>query len=137
MLKISKEKLERVISAAKDHEENAGRWDQVVQNSFNDNEISPMAGELHDPATNFSLAELFEELNDSEKASLIALSMIGRGEVDAEDFDKAMGLALAEDTSQATTYLLRIPMVADYLEEGLQKLGYSLDVGRVLELHSI
>ncbi len=123
MLKISKEKLARVILSAKEHEENAGHWDEVVQNSFNDNEISPIADELHDPVENFSLSEVFEGLNDAEKASLIALSMIGRGEVDAKDFEKAMSLALAEDTDRAATYLLRIPMVADYLEEGLQKLA--------------
>ena len=134
MLKISKEKLAYVISCAKEYEENAGRWDQVVQNSFNDNVISPMAEELHDPAANFFLSEIYETLDDTEKASLIALSMIGRGEVDAKDFNKAMSLALAEDADHAATYLLRIPMVADYLEDGLQKLGYSLSQGRVLEL---
>jgi hypothetical protein len=126
MLKISKEKLAYIISSAKEQEENAGRWDAVVENSFNDNNVPPIAEELHDPAANTSLSEMVDELNKAEKASLIALSMIGRGEVEAKDFAKAMSLAEAEDTDRAATYLLRIPMVADYLEEGLMKLGCSV-----------
>jgi hypothetical protein len=63
--------------------------------------------------------------------------MVGRGEIAAKDFDKAMRLAEAEDTDSAATYLLRIPMVADYLEEALHKLGYSVRGRRMPELHEI
>ena len=55
----------------------------------------------------------------------------------AKDFDKAMRIAEAEDMDRAATYLLRIPMVADYLEEALLKLGYSVRGRRVPELHNI
>lgn len=136
MLKISKEKLAHVISTAREYEEHAGQWDQVVQNSFNDIEISPLADELQAPAANFSLAEFLEELNVPEKASLIALAMIGRCEVDAQDFDQAMAKAIAEDAEKAATYLLRIPMVAEYLEDGLQKLGDSLNAWQAPELQN-
>jgi Protein of unknown function (DUF3775) len=137
MLKISKEKLAYIISSAKEYEETAGCWDEVVRDSFNDNVVSPLGDELYDPGANSSLSEVVEDLNDAEKASLIALSMIGRGEVNAENFDRAMSLALAEDTDRAVTYLLRIPMVAEYLEEGLQRLGYSLNGRRVPELQKV
>lgn len=137
MLKISKEKLAYIISSAKEHEESAGRWDEIVQNSFNDNAVFPIADELHDAAAGSSLSEVVDSLDRAEKASLIALSMIGRGEIEAKDFDKAMRIAEAEDTDRAATYLLRIPMVADYLEEALLKLGYSVRGRRIPEMHEI
>lgn len=137
MLKISKEKLAHIISSAKEHDESAGHWDKVVDNSFNDTMTSPIADELTTPSGHASLLDMVDELNDVEKASLIALSMIGRGEVSPRDFDKAMTLALAEDTDRAATYLLRIPMVSEYLEEGLEKLSSARTVTRLAEMHKV
>jgi hypothetical protein len=137
MLKISKEKLAYIISSAKEHEESAGRWDEIVQNSFNDNAVFPITDELHAAVSGSSLSEVVDGLNRAEKASLIALSMVGRGEIEAKDFDKAMRIAEAEDTDRAATYLLRIPMVADYLEEALLKLGYSVRGRHMPELRNI
>lgn len=134
MLKISEEKLAYVILSAKEHEEHAGRWDEIVQNSFNETSVSPISDELQGTTARSSLSAVVDELNEAEKTSLIALSLIGRGEVEADDLDKAMSIAQAEDTDRATNNLLGSPMVASYLEEGLEKLTHSANDSHAGEL---
>ena len=43
------------------------------------------------------------------------------------ELDEAIRMARAERTNPTEAYLLGIPLLADYLEEGLDKLGYSIE----------
>jgi hypothetical protein len=58
---------------------------------------------------------------------LVALAWLGRGTFSADEFDEAVATAFAERTNPTERYLLGIPLLADYLEEGLDKLGYSVE----------
>ena len=66
-------------------------------------------------------------LNYDEQANLVALAWIGRGTFEKEELDEAVETARAERINATANYLLGIPLLADYLEEGLEKLGYSVD----------
>jgi hypothetical protein len=66
-------------------------------------------------------------LNEDEQASLVALAWIGRGSFSAEELDDAIETAKSERVNRTDNYLLGIPLLADYLEEGLDKLGYSVE----------
>lgn len=66
-------------------------------------------------------------LNEDEKAGLTAVMWIGRETFEAEEFDEAFETARAEATAPTEDYLLGIPMLADYLEDGLNALGLSLE----------
>jgi hypothetical protein len=52
---------------------------------------------------------------------------IGRGTYEAYELDEAKETAEAEATNPTEDYLLGIPLLADYLEEGLTKLGIEID----------
>ena len=67
------------------------------------------------------------DLNEDEQASLVALTWIGRGSYGPEELDEALATARAERVNATEDYLLGIPMLADYLEEGLDRLGYSVE----------
>lgn len=127
MLSISKQKLANVIWHAKKFEENNGHWDQVVHGSFQEDMASSHDDDLSPVTTRSELTEIVDELSEAEKISLIAVSMVGRGTVEADQFDKAIALAKTEVINRAGNYLLGIPMVGDYLEEGLDKLSYLFD----------
>ena len=73
------------------------------------------------------LAGFINALNDDEQAHLVALVWIGRGTFEPEELDEAVETAKAERTTATSRYLLGIPLLADYLEEGLEKLGYSVE----------
>lgn len=77
---------------------------------------------------NWAEAELrafIAALNDDEKASLTAITWIGRDTFDADDLEEAIATARAEATAPTEDYLVGMPLFADYLEDGLEKLGIS------------
>ena len=66
-------------------------------------------------------------MNEDEQASLVALAWIGRGSFGPEELDEALDTARTEHVNRREEYLLGMPMLADYLEEGLDRLGYSVE----------
>ena len=62
-------------------------------------------------------------LNEEEQAALTAIMWIGRETFDASEFDEAFDTARAEATAPTEDYLMGVPMLADYLEDGLSALG--------------
>ena len=66
-------------------------------------------------------------LNHDEQASLVALMWVGRGTYEAEEFDEAVETARAEHMNATVRYLMGMPLLSNYLEEGLEKMGFSVD----------
>jgi len=64
-------------------------------------------------------------MNDDEKASLVALTWIGRETFEAGDLAEAIATAKEEATSPTENYLVNMPLFADYLEAGLEAVGIS------------
>ena len=81
-----------------------------------------------DDATEQELREVISGLNDDERADLIALVYIGRGDMEPEEWGAAVRLAQErEDARGASTadYLIGIPNLGDLLDEGLALMGRS------------
>ncbi|MEX1661555.1 DUF3775 domain-containing protein [uncultured Thioclava sp.] len=73
------------------------------------------------------LRSFIATMNEDEQASLTAVMWIGRETFDASELDEAIATAKAEATAPTEDYLMGIPMLADYLEDGLSALGVSLE----------
>ena len=73
------------------------------------------------------LRAFIASLNEDEQAALTAIMWIGRETFDASEFDEAFETARAEATAPTEDYLLGVPMLADYLEDGLNALDISLE----------
>ena len=59
--------------------------------------------------------------------SLVALAWIGRGSFGPEELEEALATARAERSNRTEEYLLGMPLLPDYLEEALDRLGYSVE----------
>jgi hypothetical protein len=70
-------------------------------------------------------------LNEDEESDLVALAWVGRGTYDVADWDEARRTAREERTTRTEKYLLGMPMLADYLAEGLDAM--SVDPGEAEE----
>ncbi len=79
------------------------------------------------PANNAVLSNYIEDLNRDEQASLVACMWIGRETFGAEDLSEAILTAKQEATGPTADYLLAEPLLADYLEAGLEALGYDVE----------
>ena len=69
------------------------------------------------------LRDLIADLNVDEAAELVALAWIGRGDFDAGEWTEALEEARRRGNKRTAAYLLGIPMLGDYLEEGLEAIG--------------
>jgi hypothetical protein len=81
-----------------------------------------------DDATEQELRDVIAGLNDDERADLIALVYIGRGDMEAEEWGAAVRLAKEREASSSLStadWLIGIPNLGDLLEEGLAAMGRS------------
>ncbi len=81
-----------------------------------------------DDQTETEMRDVIAGLNDDERADLIALVYIGRGDLEPEEWGAAVRLARERESSAGTgtaDYLIGIPNLADLLDEGLNLMGRS------------
>jgi len=80
---------------------------------------------LQDDPDNLTRAEVVAAIDDLEpdkQAQVVALMWIGRGDMEPEEWAEAQELALERHEGGSSAYLLSHPHVADYLEEGVDRL---------------
>ncbi|BCH23769.1 hypothetical protein MesoLjLc_34270 [Mesorhizobium sp. L-8-10] len=82
-----------------------------------------LAEEEEENLTEEELRELIDDLNIDEAAELVALAWVGRGDFDAAEWVEAVAEARQRGNKRTSSYLLGMPMLADYLEEGLEAIG--------------
>ncbi|MCO5073277.1 MAG: DUF3775 domain-containing protein [Rhizobiaceae bacterium] len=79
--------------------------------------------EEQEDLTEEELRELIDDLNVDEAADLVALAWVGRGDYDAGEWAEAVAEAKRRGTSKTSKYLMGMPMLGAWLEEGLEALG--------------
>ena len=65
------------------------------------------------------LLSFIRALDLEEQISLVALAWVGRGTYEAGEWQQALDTARAEHNRRTAEYLLGLPLLGDYLEEGL------------------
>lgn len=123
MLQISPEKIAHVIVRARELDAKVGSWDSPGDSMDSDSILESRAGD----ATEDELRAFIAGLNVDEQASLVAVMWIGRETYGADELEEAIDTARAEATAPTEDYLLGVPLLADYLEDGLDALGISVE----------
>jgi len=75
--------------------------------------------------TEAELREMIDDLNEDELIDLIALTWVGRGDFGRAEWQEARDLARERQEKKASDYLLGMPTLSDYVEEGLATLGHT------------
>jgi hypothetical protein len=78
-----------------------------------------------DDPVRFELGSVIADLNDDAQIDLVTLAWLGRGDGDVEGWDELRAAAAEARNERTGDYLLGMPLLADYLEEGLSQLGLS------------
>jgi hypothetical protein len=123
MLDIAPEKVAHIIVLARELDSKVGAWDGDIDENDPDSILEARA---NDPLE-AELREFIADLNVDEQVSLVALMWVGRGTYEPEDWDEAVDTARSERVNKTESYLLGVPMLSDYLEEGLEKMGVSVE----------
>lgn len=123
MLQIAVEKVCDLIinSLALDASLESGGDDFTEIPDIDDNlEFAPPKEDGYD-----DLKRIIEKLNEEERQHLVALVWVGRGTFSVEEWEDALQEAAGLNDEHISDYLVKIPQLGDYLEEGLSELGYS------------
>jgi hypothetical protein len=126
-LEIAPEKVAHVIIKAREYDAKVGAWNDSPEEGDADEDPQAILEDFANDPTRAELAGFIDALNDDEQAHLVALAWIGRGTFEPEELDEAVDTAKSEKVNSTARYLLGLPLLADYLEEGLEKLGYAVE----------
>lgn len=123
---IAPEKVAHVIIKAREYDAKVGAWNDTTEEGDAEEDPSAILEDFSNDPTRAELAGFIGALNDDEQANLVALAWVGRGTYEKEEFAEAVETARSERVNSTASYLLGIPLLADYLEEGLEKMGFSV-----------
>jgi hypothetical protein len=123
-LEISQVKVGYVIVKARELAAKVAAWDD---GATSDHDAESILESFSDDATQAELREFIRDLNEDEQASLVALAWIGRGSFGPEELEEALATARSERVNRTDDYLIGMPLLPDYLEDALDRLGYSVE----------
>ena len=126
-LSISTEKVCFIIVKAREFDAK----DEVTEpepgsNPSDDRDISVLEDHADDPVVE-ELTTFIGALNEDEQIDLVALAWLGRGDYTADDWATVREDAAAAHNEATPTYLLGMPLLGDFLEQGLSLLGRSCE----------
>ena len=95
-------------------------------NPSDDRDISVLEDHEDDPVQE-ELTSFISSLSEDEQVDLVALAWLGRDDFEPEDWVEVRAEAARAHNETTATYLLGMPLLGDFLEEGLAMLGYSCE----------
>ena len=134
MLTIPLENLAFIIIKAREFDAEVPPVDEDSGSNPSDDAEWDVLQASADNPTYQELVDAINGLGDPERIELLALTWLGRGDYAKEEWRDAVEEARRIHDERETQYLIGTPLLADYLEEGLSQLGYSLEdyeIGRM------
>jgi hypothetical protein len=123
MLDIVTEKVCYIIIKAREFDEKVEATDPDSGSNPSDDGDVDILEDLADDPTLEELTGAIDSLNEDEQVTLLALAWLGRGDYDRADWNEAVAEAAGARDGNLTRYLVGIPQLGDYLEEGLAQHG--------------
>jgi len=127
MLTILIEKLAYIITKAREYDAEVPPVDEDSGSNPTDDAERDVLEATADNPTYQELVDAIDSLGDPERIELLALTWLGRGDFDKEQWREALKEARRIHDPRETSYLVGTPLLGDYLEEGLAQLGYSIE----------
>jgi len=95
-------------------------------NPSDDAMLSVLEDHRDDPVRR-ELVAMIGGLNEDEQIDLVALAWLGRGDGELDDWNDIRADGTGAHNRRTARYLLGMPLLGDYLEEGLSKFGHSIE----------
>jgi hypothetical protein len=126
-LSISPEKVCYIIAKAREFDAKDVVTDpNDASNPTDDAMISVLEDHRDDPVVQEIAATIFA-MSQDEQIDLVTMAWLGRGDGSIEDCDELRAEATRAHNKRTASYLLGIPLLADYLDEAISELGHSCD----------
>ena len=126
-LTISSEKVFFVIVKAREFDvKDAVTEPNPGSNPSDDKDAAILEDHADDPVVE-EITSLINSLSEDEQIDLVSLAWLGRDDYSAEDWLEIREEAARAHNKRTAAYLLGMPLLGDFLEEGLSLLGYSCE----------
>jgi hypothetical protein len=126
-LTVSPEKVCFIIVKAREFDvKDAVTEPDPGSNPTDDGEVAVLEDHADDPVLQ-ELTSFIDALSEDEQIDLVALTWLGRDDYEASDWASVRDEAARAHNRRTSSYLLGMPLVADFLEEGLSMLGHSCE----------
>lgn len=122
-LDIPTDKLGFIILKAREYDVKESDSDpDEGSNPTDDSNVDVLTDKSDDPVRDELLGAI-RELSEEERVQLVALAWLGRGTYDLSEWRTALDTARSEHRKRTAEYLLGLPLLGDYLEDGLSQFG--------------
>lgn len=125
MPEINTDKVCYIIAKARMFDVKSEVSDPGSGSNPTDEDMRDVLEDFASDPTRQELVEYIRGLDEEEQINLVALAWVGRGTYDATEWDDALETARDEHNPRTAEYLLGLPLLGDYLEEGLEAFGES------------
>lgn len=126
-LSISPEKVCYIVVKARQFEAKDVVADpDSGSNAADDQMVDVLEDQADDPVYE-ELTEFIGALDEDERADLVALTWLGRGDAGIEEWDDLRSEAARNRTERTAAYLLGLPLLSEHLQEGLSQFGLSCE----------
>lgn len=127
-LSISPDKVCYIIAKAREFDAKDVVTDpDDGSNPIDDAMVAVLEDQRDDPVVQEIAAAIFA-MSEDEQVDLVTLAWLGRGDGSLEDWDELRAEAARAHNKRTASYLLGMPLLADYLDEALAQFGHSCDV---------
>jgi hypothetical protein len=122
-LSISDEKLCFIIAKAREFDvKDVVTNPDDASNPTDDAMLAVLEDHKDDPVMQ-ELVALIDSMSVDEQVDLVALTWLGRGDGDIEDWADLRADAASAHNRRTAAYLLGIPLLADYLDDAIDQFG--------------
>ncbi|WNJ93527.1 DUF3775 domain-containing protein [Bosea sp. 685] len=122
-LAIATRKVCFILSKARQFDEKENVTDpDSGSNASDDGMVDILEDDRSDPVQH-ELTSFIHDLNVDEQIDLVALAWLGRGDAGIADWSTLQADARHAHNARTAAYLMGLPLLSDYLEEGLSLFG--------------
>jgi hypothetical protein len=126
-LSISTEKVCFVILKAREFDvKDSATIPDEGSNPADDQMVEVLEDRGDDPVV-WELAAFIGAMNEDEQIDLVTLTWLGRGDGSLQEWDELRAEAARAHNRHTVLYLLRTPLLPDYLEDGIAEFGRSCE----------
>jgi hypothetical protein len=118
-LHIRPETLCTLISLAREFQAKEEVVFPEIPDSPSDDWALQVLADHQDDANVAEFRGIVEDMSERQRAELVALMWLGRGDYGIDEWEGAVDDALGDFSIRAAEYLLAHPMLSDHFEEGL------------------
>ncbi len=118
-LNLPLDKVSYIILKAREYDVKESDVDpDTGSNAIDDGQTDVLLDKADDPVREELLGAI-RGLNDDERVRLVALAWLGRGTFALDEWKEAIATAKSEHSRRTAEYLIGLPLLGDYLEDGL------------------